>query len=834
MPAGEAERPAPDRSGLPAPRVSLIGRDADVAATRGVLLQPETRLLTLTGPGGVGKTRLALALAPAVAHAFGAGVRFVPLAPLREATLVASAIAQALGVPDAGDRPLREALIQTLRRQHLLLMLDNFEHVVAAAPLVAELLDAAPHVRIVATSRAPLHIAGEREYPVQPLGMPERSTPPTTVAEFDAVRLFVARAQAVNPDFTLTGTNAPVVAEICRRLDGLPLAIELAAAWSKVLPPAALLRRLEPRLPLLTGGPRDQPPRLRTMQDAIAWSHDLLDPEERSLFRRLAVFAGGFSLEAVEGVTLRSEGVGFASGGASRSAASGGEGGGGPIGRDGEPSSLLLPLSAAPPPEAAERLAPPERSVTPSTLNLIASLVGKNLLRQRAGPDDEPRFTMLETVREFALAQLAVHGETEETRRAHLAWCVAIADAAAPHLNSGQRTLWLHRLDREHDNLRAALTWGRASPVGRELAVRLASALRLFWFYRGHWNEGRSSMEALLPLAEGDSLPAKTARACLHFGIGHLAWVQSDFPAARRHLEACIALWREAGEGSHRGYALGFLSAVALAEGDRLYAASLAAEFLPWFEAGDDRWGLAFALIAVGNVAWAHGETTVAAARYRAAVVILREIGDPWLLSLPLRYLARHAFLSGDLARAAALQRESLACLQEPGERWFLSQAFTDLGIIAGAAGDHRRAARLLGAAARQRAIVGTPVHPQHREDHEREVAAARRALGETGFAAAWTSGERLPLAEAIAEALAEGAPVKVTKARADATHGGLTARERQVLRLLAAGHTDRESAAMLFISPRTVETHITNMLNKLGLPSRFALVVYAARQGLV
>ncbi|MDP9356600.1 MAG: helix-turn-helix domain-containing protein, partial [Chloroflexota bacterium] len=441
--------PLPDR-GRPAVRLpttltSFVGRGREVEQVIALLRRADVRLVTLTGPGGVGKTRLALRAAAELLDHVPDGAWFVDLTPLADPALVPAAIAVVLGVREAGGQPLVETLAVALRDKQLLLVLDNCEHLLDAAPVVAELLRACPGLTVLATSRAPLRLRGEREVAVPPLGLPATARPaPEEIARSEAVRLFVERARAHEADFALTEANAPAVAGIVRVLDGLPLAIELAASRIKLFPPTALLRRLERRLTLLTGGARDLPARQRTLRDAIAWSHDLLTEEERLLFRRLAVFAGGATCEAAEAVA--------------------------------DPAGEL------------------------GVVNGLAVLVDQSLLRKEDDPDGEPRYRMLETVREYALERLDASGEEAAVRDRHAAWCLALAEAAGAVLWTTYDPGVVARLEAEHPNLRAALTWFAQASDGEAL-LRIGATLGRFWYVAGHAREGRGWLERALALA---------------------------------------------------------------------------------------------------------------------------------------------------------------------------------------------------------------------------------------------------------------------------------------------------------------------------------------------
>jgi predicted ATPase/class 3 adenylate cyclase/Tfp pilus assembly protein PilF len=676
---------------LPLQPTPFLGREDQVTRVVDLLGREDVRLLTITGPGGVGKTRVALQAGADMLEAFPDGVWFVDLSVLDDPALVSSAIAGVLGVREEGSG-LPERLASVLGGKRLLLVLDNFERVTDAAQTVSDLLARVPGLKVLATSRTPLYAYGEHEYPLPPLPLPDliHLSSVERMSQYEAVRLFIAQAQAVNPDFAVTNANAQIVAEICYRLDGLPLAIELAAARVKVLPPAALLKRLDHRLPLLTGGARTLPARQQTMRNTIAWSHDLLSREMQTLFRQLAVFAGGFTLHAAEAVTA------------------------------------------------------PEDAL--DVLEGISLLIDNSLLRQEDGRDEEPRFRMLETIREFGLEQLHASGEESEIRRRHAIFFQEIAERADVALKGAEQHAWLNRLALENDNLRSALGWLIESDA--ESGMRFARLLYLFWLIRGYLSEGREWLERALSagksLAPAGSVPVLNAIAAL---AGH----QGDFERATTAAESALATAREIGDAENVAWALQNLSNMAPDE----KASLLLEEALELTRQLGNKWRTANILHNLAVVAVGQKNYDRARALLHEELKLARELGDIDTEAMALANLGVDADRHGQTSQAAAFFRQSLVLRVQLGTKLGVAESMRGLALVAESVGQLEKCVRLLAAAEAIRESVGAALNPDQAAGFDRVLTDIRKALGETAFSASWEAGNALGDEEAIVEALA-------------------------------------------------------------------------------
>ncbi len=773
---------------LPPPMTAFIGRERELAALRTLLSCRDARLITVTGPGGVGKTRLAIEAAQALAADFADGIQFVGLGSVVNPALVAPTVAQALGVRQAGAEPLAPRLTETLRELQLLLVLDNFEQVIDAAPFVANLLAECRNVKVLVTSRVRLRLSGEREYAVPPLGVPEEDERGLNdkIAEAEAVRLFVERAQAVETAFALSEVNAATVATICRRLDGLPLAIELAAARIKVLPPPALLARLERRLPLLTGGARDLPERQQTMRGAIAWSHDLLTPEEQAFFRKLSVFAGGFTLEAAEAVA----GVDLES--------------------------------------------------VDAVLDGVASLLDKGLLRRVDDPNDEPRYTMLETVREFARERLETSSEVDPVHDRLLGWLLGRSEiprwrwmaTRLGELSAG----WIAAWERELPNVRAALAWAEARRDAERM-LRLASELFVFWWAGRYADEGRGWLERALAVGAGSVAPALD-RAVALAALSALAHRRNEDARAKDLAQAARLLCEEAGDPEGVGFADYLLAITCYRQGDLANAERLYREALvPLQAAGNDQLANQV-LLGIAQVARDRGDLSLAATTYEEAKRREEAIGNRFGRALACYGCGTAAHAQGDLAVALAHYRESIRYWHEIGDKASVAVCLEGIaGAICGR-DDARRAALLLGAAQALREEARSPVPDRVLASYGRVVASAHGCLGPRGFIDAWLAGRALSLDAAVAEACRpEASRTQDRIPDAHRTHQdayGLSAREQHVLALLVRGKTDQEIADALFLSRRTVTTHASNLFAKLGVANRVGAAALAVREDLV
>jgi predicted ATPase/DNA-binding CsgD family transcriptional regulator len=803
---------------------------------------------------------------------FPDGTCFVPLAPVSDPARVLAAIAQALGLWEVATLTPEEQVQAALRERHLLLLLDNFEQVVQAAPQLTSLLASCPGLRMLVTSRAALHLSGEHEFPVLPLAVPDltQQLSPETLAQEASVRLFLLRTQAIQPAFGVTPANARAIAEICVRLDGLPLAIELAAARSKLLPPQALLKRLSHRLEVLTGGAQDLPARQQTLRNTLQWSYDLLTAEEQRLFRWLSIFVGGCTLEAAEAVCQVS----------------------------GEQAS--------------------------SVLEGVASLLDKSLVQQTERDQEAPRLVLLETLREFGLACLEQRGEREAARRAHAHYYLALAEQAEPHLFGPEQLRWLDRLERDLDNLRAILQAGIAGGVEeREEALRLGAAMRTFWQLYGHYSEGRNVLERLLAGAGTIAAPVRLkalnalgtilwsqndtrglepvadealslareqgdhwqmtvalilrgvalmrerrdyagARACLEealvsaralgdrslllsalLGLGLLAWYQQDAPRAIAWYEESLIQCRAMGEQLLRSLALVGLARAELSQGHAARARPLLEESLTIYRALGNTWWIAMALNLLGQLAFQQGELDQAEALLTESARLASEVGDQRNIAQSRLLLAGVAVLWGDYAVARQRYEEGLATALDIEHMNYIASGLKGLGCVAAALGLPTWAALLWGTAEPLRESRSLAI-PQAL--YERMVAVVCSQLGEPAFEEARAKGRTMTPAQALAspEAFVPQTTPRLSPAQTvprsspaapagqPSYPSGLTAREVEVLRLVAQGLTDAQVAKQLVISPRTVNFHLTSIYSKLGVSSRAAATRSAIEHHLV
>ena len=797
---------ATSTNNLPSPRTSFVGREREVVEVKRELAM--TRLLTLTGTGGAGKTRLALEVARDLAGTCPEGAWFVDLAPLSEPEVVPQAVAAALEVREEPGRPLTDTLADVLSGKNLLVLLDNCEHLIeAAADLVDVLLGRCPGLRVVATSREPLGVEGEVLWRVPPLSVPQASTPSDDLHEYAAVRLFVDRACLKVPAFGITRENAGAVCEVCRRLEGVPLAVELAAARMGSAAVEQLARRLDDALAVLSSGPRTASPRQRTMRATLQWSFGLLSEKQRAAFRRLSGFAGGFTLEAAEAV-LPEEGL-----------------------------------------EEAE------------VLDLVSALVDKSLLIVGIGSGHTLRYRMLEPVWQFAREKLEESGEAESMKRSHAEYFLTLAEEAEPELKGPDQVEWLVRLEAEHDNMRAALSWALQQGEA-ELAIGLGDTLWSFWYRRGYHSEGRRWLEGALAI---DGWRSPQSRAMALGGLGMLAVQQGDVDRVQEAGEEGLELLAQAGSEASGAkiYLLSVSGYVALIREDYERATRLYEESLPLSREMRDDWALAFSLFGLALVSDRVGDPNRSAELYEESIDLFRQLGDKFSLAFGLNALGLAECSRGDLVRAEKLTEESVALLREQGAGGDAAAGLHDLGwmallrddlgraadlyeealtvawdiernpvvfsalegfaCLAGAHGEAKRAARLWGAAQALHEAKGIPRNADFLAEADDRISVVHSGMGEEAWEEAWREGRAMTTEEAVRYAFSEKPASSSDSAEPPTVTStdSLTHREQEIAKLVARGLTNHQIASELFISDRTVATHLGRVFKKLKVHAR-------------